>query len=152
MEFTIGSVVYQTRKLDAFKQLHIVRRLTPCLGALASLADNKARLTHDADGKVTGVDGDIGEVMRPLADAITSLKDEDVEYILNACLEAVERRQGSGWAKMRVNGVTMFEGLTLPAMLAIAYHVIRDNLTDFFGDLPSLSGLEGFLKAKGLAG
>lgn len=157
MEFTIGENVYRAGKLDAFKQLHIVRRLTPCLGGLASLAGSKAKLKYDENGKVVDVDGDMAEVMEPLISAVTSLKDEDVEYILNACLEAAERKQTGGkWSPVRSNGVTMFGGIALPSMLAIAYHVIRENLTDFFKDLPLASGrrdkLEAFMKAWGLLG
>lgn len=153
MEFTIGKDVYRAGKMDAFTQLHVVRRLTPCVGKLAGLAGGKVKLKYGPDGKVEDIDGDLDSVLGPLAGAISALSDEDVEYVLNACLEVTERKQnGGGWAALRVRGQTMFDNLTLPVLLQIAYHVIRENLTDFFGDLPSLSGLEGFLKAKGLAG
>lgn len=153
MEFTINNTVYRAGRLDAFKQAHIVRRLVPCLGGLASLADNEVKLTYDADGKVTGVDGDISEILRPLTNAITSLQDGDVEYIFNACLEVTERKQAGGkWAPLRAGGVTMFDGLSLPVLLQIAYYAFRENLTDFLEGLPSLSSLEGFMKAKGFLG
>jgi len=156
MEFTIGKDVYRAGKLDAFKQLHIARRLTPCIGPLVQLAaidPEKFKVEKDAAGTVTKIDGDFNQVVGPLANAITALSDEDVEYVLNACLEVTERKQSGGkWAPLRVNDVTMFDGLTLPAMLQIAYHVILENIADFFSGLPSLSGLEGFLKARGLLG
>ncbi|MCL1939535.1 MAG: hypothetical protein FWG04_02605 [Desulfovibrionaceae bacterium] len=156
MEFTIANTVYRAGKLDAFKQLHIVRRLTPCIGPLVSLAaidSEKFKVEKDAAGKIIKIDGDFNQVADPLVKAITALSDEDVEYVLNVCLEVTERKQSGGkWAPLRVNGVTMFDGLALPAMLQIAYHVILENLTDFFSGLPSLSGLEGFMKAKGLLG
>ena len=153
MEFTIKGTVYRAGKLDAFTQLHIVRRLTPCIGKLAALAGGNVKLKYGEDGKVVDIDGDLDVVMTPLADAIIAMSDEDVEYVLNACLEATERKQAGGvWAALRVKGVTMFDGLTLPVLIQIAYYIIRENLADFFGELPSLSGLEGFLKAKGLVG
>ncbi|SBV95505.1 conserved hypothetical protein [uncultured delta proteobacterium] len=153
MEFTIKNNVYRTCPLDAFNQLHIARRLTPCLGPLAGLASADIELIKDEKGKVIDFKGDLGEIMTPLSNALSSLKDEDVEYILNACLAVTERKQaGNTWARLRVGNATMFDGITLPVMLQIAYHVIAENLTDFFDDLPSLSGLEGFLKAKGLLG
>lgn len=159
MEFSIGKQAYRTGKLDAFTQLHIVRRLTPCLGKLAALAGTGVKLKYGEDGKVEDMDGDLDAVLTPLANALTAMSDADVEYVLNACLEVTERRQAGGaWAALRVKGVTMFDGLTLPVLLQIAYHVVRENLTDFFGELPSLSGLgdqaglAGFLKSKGLIG
>jgi len=156
MEFTIGKDVYRAGKLDAFKQLHIVRRLTPCIGPLVQLAaiePEKFKVEKDTEGNVSKINGDFSQVSGPLVGAITALSDEDVEYVLNACLEAAERKQSGGkWASLRVNGVTMFDALTLPAMLQIAYYVILENLEDFFSGLPSLSGLEGFMKARGLLG
>lgn len=153
MDFTINKVVYRSGKLSAFTQLHIVRRLTPCIGKLAGLVGSEAKVVFDAEGNIAGFDGDMDAVIMPLADAITTLADEDVEYILNACLAVTERKQpGGAWARLRVGDASMFDGLTLPVMLQIAWHVITENLTDFFGELPSLSGLSGFLKAKGLAG
>jgi hypothetical protein len=153
MEFTIKGNVYRTGKLDAFTQLHIVRRLTPCIGKLAALAGGSVKLKYGDDGKVVDIDGDPDAVLTPLANAITAMSDEDVEYVFNACIEVTERKQAGGaWAALRVKGTTMFDGLTLPVLMQIAYYVVRENLTDFFGELPSLSGPEGFLKAKGLVG
>ena len=156
MEFTIGKDVYRSGKLNAFSQLHIARRLTPCMGqlaALASLDPERIQFIKDGAGKLIDIKGDINLVITPLTNAITALSDEDVEYVLNACLEVTERKQtGNKWAPLRVNNVTMFDGLNLPALIQIAYHVILENLADFISGLPSLSGLEGFLKARGLLG
>lgn len=153
MDFTIHKTVYRSGKLDAFTQLHIVRRLTPCIGKLAGLVGSGVKVMFDAEGNITGVDGDMDAVIMPLAAAITTLADEDVEYILNACLAVTERKQpGGAWARLRVGDTTMFDGMTLPVLIQIAYYVIMENLEDFFGELPSLSGLSGLLKAKGLAG
>ena len=153
MEFTIGTTVYRAGKLDAFRQLHIVRRLAPCAGKLAALAGGGVKLKYDANGKATDFDGDIAQALAPLSDAIAALKDEDVEYILNACLEATERKQAGGrWVPLRAGGTTMFDDLSLPVMIQIAYHTIKENLTDFFAGPPSLSGLEGFMRTKGLLG
>jgi hypothetical protein len=112
-------------------------------GALAALAGGeKITLRKDETGQVTGFDGDLDAVMIPLAEAITSLKDEDVEYIINACLEVTERKQaGGGWARLRSGGATMYSDLSLPVMLQITYYVIKDNLLGFFGALPSDSPL-----------
>lgn len=153
MEFTINKTVYRSGKLTAFTQLHIVRRLTPCMGKLVGLVGTGVKITYDDTGKVKDFDGDVEAAIMPLANAFTALADEDVEYILNACLAVTERKQpGGSWARLRVGDATMFDGLTLPMLVQIAYYVVRENLEDFFGESPSLSGLQDFLKAKGLAG
>jgi len=122
-ELTIAGVAYRTGKLSAFQQMHIVRRITPCLGRLA-----------DAAGREP--------LMSDIVAAIEPLKDEDVEYICNACLSVTERRQtGGGWAPLRVKEQTMYD-LSLPVMLQIAWAVIRENLSDFFSELPSGFSLE----------
>ena len=152
-EFTIGKDVYRAGKMSAMTQFHLLRRLTPCLAQLAGLASAGVKLTFDEEGNVVDVEGALDEVVGPLASALTAMSDEEVDYVFNACLEVTERKQAGGaWAALRVNGTTMFDGLSLPALMAVVYHVVRENLTDFFGELPSLSGLEGLLKAKGLLG
>ena len=128
MELKIGEQMYRSGKLDAFQQLHVARRLAPFLGRLAG-TDGR-----DAERDVLAIIGDI-------AGAVATVSDEDVEYILNVCLEVTERRQpGGSWAPLRRNGVTMFGDVSLPAMLSIASEVIRENLADFFSD-PALAGL-----------
>lgn len=153
MDFTINKTVYRSGKLDAFTQLHIVRRLTPCIGKLAGLVGGGVKIKFDDKGNIVDFDGDMDAVIMPLTEALTALNDADVEYILNACLAVTERKQpGGSWARLRVGDTTMFDGLTLPMLIQVAYYVIMENLEVFFGELPSFSGLQGFLKAKGLAG
>jgi hypothetical protein len=154
MEFTVGNTVYRAGKLDAFRQLHIVRRLTPCVGKLAGLAELDVTAKKNAAGKWVDVEGrDRGQVPGIFVEAITSLRDEDVEYIINACLDVTERRQAGGkWAPLRVNDTVMFGDLSMPAMLLAVWHVLLVNLKDFISALPSVPGLEEILKGLGLAG
>jgi hypothetical protein len=146
MEFTIENVVYRAGKLDAFQQLHIVRRLTPCLARIAAAAGPD---TGGSGGREPSVrkdvpEGDEGKALDALLAAIATLKDEDVDFVLNSCLDVTERKQpGGGWARMRSNGALMFQGISLACLLQIAWHVIRENMADFFAGLPSLSALEG---------
>jgi hypothetical protein len=86
-------------------------------------------------------------ILAGIGDVATALRDEDLDYVLNACLDVTERKQSGGkWAPLRANGAVMFDGLTLPVLLQVAFHVIRRNLGDFSGALPSLSVLEDRLK------
>ena len=142
-EVTIGQHAYRIGKLNAFKQLHIVRRLSPCLGKLAGLAGEGPGLKRDAQGNPVDVEGGMEKLLEPLANAMAALSDDDVEYVLHACLEVTDCRQGAGWARMRANGSTMFDSLSLPVLLQLAFHVLRENLTDFFTELPpgSLGGM-----------
>lgn len=151
-EFEIGGRQYRVGMLNAFKQLHIVRRLTPCLGKLAPLFSSGVSVKKNAEGAITDIEGDFSQILGPLTDAVSTLQDDDLDYIVNACLEVTERRQtGGGWARVRTGSATMFDDLTLPALLQIVYNVCVESLADFFKDGPTLD-LTGFMKARGLNG
>ncbi|GFM38002.1 phage tail assembly chaperone [Desulfovibrio psychrotolerans] len=130
-EFEIGGVKYRAGKMNAFTQLHIVRRLLPVLPGLVEL--------QHVDWK-----NDEAASISALATALQNIRDEDVEYVINACLDVTERRNpgGDGWAKVRVNGATMFT-VGLVDMLKIAMEAVQENLADFFGAYRSLSSQEG---------
>ena len=105
MQFTIKDKTFDSGRLNAFQQLHVVRRLAPV-----------------TEGE---------------------LPDADVDYILNACLDVTQIRQDTGgFARLRVNGVIMFP-LDLTMLLGIAAHVLKDNLSGFFADLPSVLNRAG---------
>ena len=108
MQFTIKDKTFDSGRLNAFQQLHVVRRLAG-----------------------------------PLARTVGELPDADVDYILNACLDVTQIRQDTGgFARLRVNGVVMFP-LDLTMLLGIAAHVLKDNLSGFFADLPSVLNRAG---------
>lgn len=148
MELMLKGASYRTGVLDAFTQLHISRRLTPLLGKTTSVGD-KLEVVKDEDGAIIDVKGDTDAALAPLTEAIAAMKDEDAEYIINACLDVAERKQpGGGWAPVRANRVVMYSDVSLAVMLQLAFHTLRENMRDFFTELPLLSSLQGFLKLK----
>lgn len=135
MEVSINGHEYSIGKLSAFDQFHVARRLAPLLAAAAGgLGPN---------GKPAAEELDPSAILA----ALSAIKDEDVEFIFNTCLKAAERRQSGAWAKVRRDGTTMFE-LSLPELLQVCAKVFEVNLGNFTSGLPSLSVLEGMLKAK----
>lgn len=152
-EFKVGDNLYRSGSLNALTQFHCMRKLTPCLGKLVAIAGADVELVTDEQGNIIDIKGDLDAVISPFTSALSAMADEDVNYVFNACLEVTERKQkGGAWSPLRVKGVTMFDGLSLPALLQIAYHVLKEDITTFFKDLPSFSGVQSFLKAKGLIG
>ena len=94
MQFTIKDKTFDSGRLNAFQQLHVVRRLAPVTERLVALA---------------GSAGDPEAFLGPLARTVGELPDADVDYILNACLDVTQIRQDTGgFARLRVNGVVMF--------------------------------------------
>lgn len=128
MQFTIKDKTFDSGRLNAFQQLHVVRRLAPVTERLDGLAGRRGA-TPEAF---------LGPLAAPWASA-----DADVDYILNACLDVTQIRQDTGgFARLRVNGVVMFP-LDLTMLLGIAAHVLKDNLSGFFADLPSVLNRAG---------
>lgn len=127
-EFEIAGHTYRSGKMNARTQFHVLRRAAPIVGPIQSLASGAAS----------------SEAFAILANAIATLSDDASDYIIDHCIEVVERKQGeTGWAKVKVpNGSKfMFDDIDMMSMLAIASHVMRDNYTALFqGGLASLSG------------
>lgn len=137
MQFILRGQTYDAGKIDAMRQFHIVRRLAPVLGKLAALAPQMDRLKREL------ADTESERLLASLGEAVSVMPDADVEYVLNACLDVTQIRQESGgWAKLRANGVIMFP-IDLATMLGIAAHVLKDNLSGFFDELPSALAVQG---------
>ena len=118
LEFTVDGQEYRAQKLNAFQQLHVARKIARMLPALAA-----------ASGEQT----DLG----PLAEALAGMPAEDVDYVVQTCLSAVHRRQGTLWANVwNAQAIAiMFEDISLNAMLQITFKVIQDSLGNFMQGL-----------------
>jgi hypothetical protein len=135
IEFEIKGEKYKTvRKLDAKRQYHVARRIAPAILALASAAEV---INFSADGVPRIRDQDEAGAIQPLVQALASMKDEDVDYILFACLSIVQRQQVIGgkevWANIQAaNGALAFEDIEMATMMQIVVQVIQENLANFF--------------------
>ncbi len=115
MDFTLGEQTYRIGRLNAFNQLYLVQRLLPFFGKLAETADGK---TEQSISRITA--------------AFAALSDEDSEFIITICLEAVRRKQPGGRWIPALADTTFMAGLGMNAMLILAEQVIRKNLWTFF--------------------
>ncbi len=144
VEFEQNGQVYRAGKLDAFKQLHLSRRLAPLIPKLVPAFIKLQTLTQakGADGAPRDLTqiADVVTVLGPFADALAELTDEATEQIVRLCLGVVQRQQGNSWAAlMNPQGVLMFSDLEFGDMLPIMIRVIRENLGNFIaGLLPPL--------------
>lgn len=132
IEFEINGVQYRGGKLDTFKQLHVSRKVAPLvpkvLPAFAAIASRrKAAATDDV--------GIIAEALQPVADVLSEMSEQDVEYIFSNCLSVVQRKQGKDWARVWSNDTLMFDDIDLPTMTQITMKVIWDNLGPFISGL-----------------
>jgi hypothetical protein len=117
----------------------------PCLAALASVDPDKVQSLLPQAGdepKPTDdqqVDKAFNQVALPIAEALAGLSDEQVNYIIIACLKVCYYKQDTGWARMtNGSGQIMNADLTLQDLLGVTVEVIKENLGGFFpGDQPS---------------
>lgn len=127
LEFEIAGHRYRAEKLDAFKQLHVSRKIAPIIPKLLPMflkfSEKKEALKDDL--------AVMAEAFEPLAEALAEMPDADCEYVFNACLGVVMRHQQGNWASIWAGGTLMFDDIDLGAMVQIAAKVIWDSLGNF---------------------
>ena len=141
-DFEINGTKYQVRKMDAFKQFHIVRRLAPMLGELAPVlgqAASKAKALEDSS-EAEKLEA-FGEAVAPIMNGLSKLSDEDANRVLFGLLECAETHRSGAWAPLVVPGGKQmaFQDLDLPTLLQIAARAFAFNLSGFFSALPRVS-------------
>lgn len=143
-EFQVAGQTYKARKMDAKKQFHVARRLTPFMTGLIS------KLPPDIIGKaIKGDKIDISLIdplamLEPIIANLGAMSDEDADYVLDNCLEHCDRKMpnDTGWGPVKVPGANVqYADIDMVAMLQIAWNVIQGNLGRFF-PAPSLTSTE----------
>lgn len=139
MEFETEGRTYRINKIDARSQFHIVRRLAPILGELAGALKGRV-----AGSSVSKDDPEFKakaamEVMPPIAEALAKLSDADADYVIFGLLKAVVRKQdqGLGWGPVATGTAIMYDDITMPTMLKLAWKALSFNMSGFFAALPS---------------
>lgn len=138
-EFSVGAFNYKTnRKLDVFTQGHITRRLAPLFAGVAASFDRDemklAGPTETAEKIGAAVLGNLG----PVTEALASLSDADVDYVLKRSLAAVSRQLAgaTGWTPiLSSGGDLMFEDIDLIQLYQIVWKVLQESLGGFLSAL-----------------
>lgn len=129
-ETEIAGVKYRVGRLDARKQFHVARRLTPVMGALVAALKG-------GEGELSGEN--VLSALVPMSEAVATMADADADYVITTCLGACERESvvhGAGWSPVSApNGRLMFDDIALPQMLQLVAAVIQENLAPFFPGL-----------------
>lgn len=114
----VGGHKYRIGRIDARKQFHVARRLAPLLAGMSGIPDKSAGFAA---------------FLGPLADALSGMSDEDVDYVLDVCLSVCQRIQPNGHpAPVMTRGGLMFEDIDMGQMIQLAVKVIQENLGGFF--------------------
>lgn len=129
--FEINGKSFKVSKINAMKQYHIVRRISPILSemlpAIQGLAKKSNALSEEEmlDQAAT--------VIAPIMNGLSKLTDKDSEFVLFGLLSVVEIKQAEGnWARLVMNDNLMFHDLELPILLQAAGRSFMFNMSGFF--------------------
>jgi hypothetical protein len=129
---------YRIGRMDAFKQLHVSRRLAPIiptlLPVLLQVAKNEGLSVNDIANSA--------KILQPFADAMAGMSDADAEYVMTACLAVVQRHSANAWAPVWSERAKscMFDDIDLGVMMKLTLEVVKDSLGPFIrGLLTSLN-------------
>lgn len=147
-EFRIGDYTYKVGKLNAKQQLALLRRLGPAIasgiGEIVPLMA-AAREAYEASGSI-----DPGSItatsafslIEPAAKALSVLTDEETDYVVNLCMNVVERKpDGGAWARVWNDQaqMSMFSDINddLSVIIKCVANVVVHNLSNFTNALLS---------------
>jgi hypothetical protein len=138
-EFELDGNAYRMGRLTAKQQFHVSRRIAPLLPPLLPVF---LQIARDAGGDKLTLAAAVAPLLQPLASALSDLKDEDAERVMDTCLSVVQRRADGGnytavWNQAA--GMAMFADMEdLAKLLPLVVRVIVDSLGPF---------ISGFLTA-----
>lgn len=137
-EFEIAGKKFKLNKIDALKQFHIVRRITPILSellpALTSLAKGNKSPESLSQAKQMEY---FSKIAAPIMNGLSKLTDEDADRVLFGLLSSVEIQQSAGnWARLATDSSLMFQDLELPVLIQGAGRAFAYNMAGFFAALP----------------
>lgn len=134
MDAEIKGRKFKFGKIDAIKQFHVARRVTPILGdalpamkKMKSLGDFDKLPEDEKFEKIT-------QVITPFINGMSKLSDSDAELVLFSLLSCVEVYQDDfkTWSKVASDKMIMMQDLDLPTLLQAAGRSFMHNLSDFF--------------------
>lgn len=131
LDFEFKDHKYRIMPLDAMSAFHVSRKLAPVL--VASGASLFSALKAKDEGQKVQLD-DMMLVAGPVADVISKMSNEDVEFVIQVCLRSVKRQAGDKFAPMASStGALMFQDVGMAEMIRLTIEVTRVSLGDFFG-------------------
>ena len=126
-EFLLGTNNYRVNRMGAMAAFDVARTLGPVLEWMGRLLADKPDASREA-------------IIRAFCGSMGMLGRKDAMDAVYGCLAAVLRRQPSGWAVIYNTGNVVFDDITMPEVLELAWCVLEANgILSFFGGSPSVS-------------
>ncbi len=124
-EIEINGQTYKHGKLDARKAFHVARRLTPILAGMAKAVQAMESAAPEARNAV---------MLDCIAEDISMLSDETLDYVIDACMAVVSRKQADGrYMSVMTRGNLQFADMGMDELLQLTIAVSMESLDGFFG-------------------
>lgn len=140
---------YEFKRLDAFQQLYIAKRIAPVFGSLIGVFKKCASI--DEASKSFKIDQEkFFESLEELGEVLSRLSDENLQFTVINLLKSVRRKDVGGMMSPVVaSDMIMFKDISdhLPTMIELSGRALMANGGDFFEMLSSRSK-DGSLKQK----
>lgn len=151
MEFELDGRRFRVKKLSAFDQLHLSRKVAPLLPPLAPLIMKiSENAKKEEDGSIKGLLSTeimaFAELAGPFAEALADMKDQHAEQIFTLTLASVEVQTSAAqnvWMPLWIPGSKMASEMDLndaAKLLPIVVRVIIHNLGNFMDALLTSRG------------
>jgi len=144
MELELAGQKYRTGKLNAFEQFNVVRRIAPVLSGLGESFAKIPRTDGQEEEATQENEANVWSALGPVADALSSMPDDHVSYVLKLCLAKCQRldEHTQTWARVTTqNGDLLYQDIDVSVMMQLVFNIIQENLGGFFNaPLPLNSG------------
>lgn len=143
MELEVAGQQYRTGRLTAFEQFNVVRRIAP---VLSGLGESVAKVPQQQNGEERSaeVEANVWQALGPVADALSNMPDDHVNYVLKLCLSKCHRldEHSNTWARITTPGGDLtYQDIDVSVMMQLVFSIIQENLQTFFNaPLPLNSG------------
>lgn len=131
-ELTVAGHKYQIGALNAMQQFHVSRRIAPLLATMG------ISFASVLKGRSLSVE-EILPSLAPVSQVLSSMSDEQTDYIFATCLSVVKRAELSGskemWAPVASGALMQYQDIDMLAMIRLVIAVLQVNLEDFFKEL-----------------
>lgn len=136
-QIEINGIQYRTMKMPPRDQFHVLRRVSPLLGSISGAA----RALLDGTKNNEELTAELVSSIGPLTETLASMKDEDLDYVMNVCMLKVERLDPSDnrWHPVYVQhgakAMVMYQDIDMLTELRLVSEMIKENLSGFFAGL-----------------
>lgn len=142
----INGNTYRINRLPAMTQFHVLRKLAPVLPTIAPVISTVAMVAPSGERIASEAENDkapsalMGEIellamaCRPLADALADLPDNSAEYVIDAAMSCVLRKDGKGFSSAwePSSHQPMYDDIDTLAILALTWHSLKFSLSPFW--------------------